>query len=99
VVRVEAEGYEADDVIATLTRRALEEGVDVDILSGDKVTIWFGLNKKPMGFREDASTNPSSDFTPFVVCFHVSPFQSEGPDAVDNPRVSQLFLLDDSRFF
>lgn len=37
VVRVEAEGYEADDVIATLTRRALKEGVDVDILSGDKV--------------------------------------------------------------
>jgi len=39
VVRVEAEGYEADDVIATLTRRALGEGVDVDILSGDKVNI------------------------------------------------------------
>ena len=36
VVQVEAEGYEADDVIATLTLRALEEGVDVDILSGDK---------------------------------------------------------------
>jgi hypothetical protein len=37
LVQVEAEGYEADDVIATLTRRALDEGVDVDILSGDKV--------------------------------------------------------------
>ncbi|KAL9183866.1 hypothetical protein ACHAXT_004722 [Thalassiosira profunda] len=36
VVQVEAEGYEADDVIATLTRQALDEGVDVDILSGDK---------------------------------------------------------------
>ena len=36
VVQVEAAGYEADDVIATLTRQALEEGVDVDILSGDK---------------------------------------------------------------
>ncbi len=36
VVQVEAEGYEADDVIATLTRQALREGVDVDILSGDK---------------------------------------------------------------
>jgi DNA polymerase-1 len=36
VVQVEAEGYEADDVIATLTRQALNEGVDVDILSGDK---------------------------------------------------------------
>lgn len=36
IVQVEAEGYEADDVIATLARQALEEGVDVDILSGDK---------------------------------------------------------------
>ncbi len=92
MVRVEAEGYEADDVIATLTRRALEEGVDVDILSGDKVNICFGLNKKPMVFRKMPPLIPSSDFTPFVVCFHVSPFQSEGPDDVDNPRVSQFFL-------
>ena len=36
VVQVEAEGYEADDVIATLTMHALNNGVDVDILSGDK---------------------------------------------------------------
>lgn len=36
VVQVEAEGYEADDVIATLARQAVEDGVDVDILSGDK---------------------------------------------------------------
>ena len=36
VVQVEAEGYEADDVIATLTRQALKDGVDVDILSSDK---------------------------------------------------------------
>ena len=36
VVQVDAEGYEADDVIATLARRALDNGVDVDILSGDK---------------------------------------------------------------
>ena len=36
VVQVEAEGYEADDVIATLARQAVEDGVDVDIFSGDK---------------------------------------------------------------
>ena len=36
VVQVEAEGYEADDVIATLAMQALNDGVDVDILSGDK---------------------------------------------------------------
>lgn len=36
LAQVEAEGFEADDVIATLARRALDDGVDVDILSGDK---------------------------------------------------------------
>ena len=36
IVQVQAEGYEADDVIATLARQAVEEGVDVDIFSGDK---------------------------------------------------------------
>lgn len=36
LAQVEAEGFEADDVIATLTKQALEEGVDVDIMSGDK---------------------------------------------------------------
>lgn len=36
MVGVDAEGYEADDVIATLTKWSLEEGVDVDVLSGDK---------------------------------------------------------------
>ncbi|KAL7527567.1 hypothetical protein ACHAXR_005891 [Thalassiosira sp. AJA248-18] len=36
VAQVEAEGYEADDVIATLAKQALDDGVDVDIFSGDK---------------------------------------------------------------
>ena len=31
----EAEGYEADDVIGTLTRQAVDQGLDVIILSGD----------------------------------------------------------------
>jgi len=39
VVQVEAEGYEADDVIATLSRLALDEGMNVDIMSGDK-DLW-----------------------------------------------------------
>jgi len=34
--QVEAEGWEADDVIATLATQARNDGVDVDILSGDK---------------------------------------------------------------
>ncbi len=33
---VEVPGYEADDVIATLTRKALEKGMHVVIVSGDK---------------------------------------------------------------
>ena len=39
LVYVEAEGYEADDVIATLSRLALDEGMNVDIMSGDK-DLW-----------------------------------------------------------
>lgn len=36
VARLEQEGYEADDVIATLTRQAVEHGLAVVIVSGDK---------------------------------------------------------------
>lgn len=36
VHRIEHEGYEADDVIATLTQLALDEGIDVTIVSSDK---------------------------------------------------------------
>jgi DNA polymerase-1 len=34
--RVEAPGFEADDVIGTLARRAVESGLDVEIITGDK---------------------------------------------------------------
>ena len=36
IVQLEAPTYEADDVIATLATMALKEGVDVNVLSGDK---------------------------------------------------------------
>lgn len=36
IAQIEAYGYEADDVIATLATRAVQEGVDANILSGDK---------------------------------------------------------------
>ena len=36
IAQLEAPGYEADDVIATLATMALKEGLDVNILSGDK---------------------------------------------------------------
>jgi 5'-3' exonuclease len=39
ILQVEAKGYEADDVIATLSRMALDVGMNVDIMSGDK-DLW-----------------------------------------------------------
>jgi DNA polymerase-1 len=36
ITHVEVEGYEADDIIATLTTQAREEGMEVVILSGDR---------------------------------------------------------------
>jgi DNA polymerase-1 len=36
IAQIEAPAYEADDVIATLARMATEEGIDVNILTGDK---------------------------------------------------------------
>jgi DNA polymerase-1 len=36
IAQVEAPSYEADDVIATLATMALAEGLDCNILSGDK---------------------------------------------------------------
>jgi DNA polymerase-1 len=36
LVQIQAPGYEADDVIATLSQRASEQDIPVDILSGDK---------------------------------------------------------------
>ena len=39
VMQIEADGYEADDVIATLSRLALDGGINVDIMSGDK-DLW-----------------------------------------------------------
>jgi DNA polymerase-1 len=36
ICQVEAPGFEADDVIATLCRMARDEGLDVNIFSGDK---------------------------------------------------------------
>lgn len=34
--RVQAEGYEADDLICTLSKKAREQGFEVEIISGDK---------------------------------------------------------------
>ncbi|MDF2091866.1 DNA polymerase I [Knoellia sp. 3-2P3] len=42
---VEVEGYEADDVIATLTTQAVAEGMDVLICSGDRDTLQLVSDK------------------------------------------------------
>jgi DNA polymerase I len=42
---VEVEGYEADDVIATLTTQAVDEGMDVLICSGDRDTLQLVSDK------------------------------------------------------
>jgi len=58
---IEKVGYEADDVIATLTRRAEEEGFEVVICSSDKdlmqlvsenVTMYDGMKRKKIGINE-----------------------------------------------
>ncbi len=46
---IEKEGYEADDVLGTLSKRAEKEGLDVTIVSGDRDT--FQLTSKKIKVR------------------------------------------------
>ena len=39
IIHIELDGYEADDIIATLTTQAVSEGMDVLILTGDRDSI------------------------------------------------------------
>ena len=69
---LELAGYEADDLIATLTRRAREAGMQVEIISGDKdllplagegVTIWDPMKEvyyTPELIEEKFSLPPAS---------------------------------------
>jgi len=58
---VEVEGYEADDVIATIARRAREAGREVVIVSSDKdlmqlvgdgIAMWDPMKNRPIGPEE-----------------------------------------------
>lgn len=42
---IEKEGYEADDVLGTLSKRAEKEGMEVTILSGDRDTFQLATDK------------------------------------------------------
>ncbi|MDR0571993.1 MAG: DNA polymerase I, partial [Rickettsiales bacterium] len=58
---IEKEGYEADDIIATLTKQAVEQNFDVLVVSSDKdlmqlvrdnVSMFDAVNKKILGREE-----------------------------------------------
>ena len=58
---VEVEGYEADDLMATLARQAEEQGYEVVLVSGDKdlyqlinerVTMWDTMKEARLGVEE-----------------------------------------------
>ena len=45
IARVELPGYEADDVLGTLSRRAQEQGLNVSVISGDRDLLQLATEK------------------------------------------------------
>ena len=86
VACLEMEGYEADDIIATLSRRATEAGGDVTIISSDKDLMQLVGNGVVMF---DAMKNRRIDRDEVIEKFGVPPekvvdVQSLAGDSVDN---------------
>ena len=86
VACLEMEGYEADDIIATLARRATEAGGEVTIISSDKDLMQLVGNGVVMF---DAMKNRRIDRDEVVEKFGVGPervvdVQSLAGDSVDN---------------
>ena len=86
VACLEMEGYEADDIIATLARRAVEAGGDVTIISSDKDLMQLVGNGVVMF---DAMKNRRIDRDEVIEKFGVPPekvvdVQSLAGDSVDN---------------
>ncbi len=61
IVRLEKEGFEADDVIGTLAKEATAKGFDVEVITGDKdlmqlvnehVTIYDSMKDKRFGIND-----------------------------------------------
>ncbi len=69
ILQLEAAGYEADDVIATIATKALEEGCFVNILSGDKDLMQLVTKDKIIEPRIDdseGSENGNSRIEPCI---------------------------------
>lgn len=70
--RVEKEGFEADDIIGTLARRAEKEGYQVDIITGDKDLMQLVDDKVAL---YDAMKDKRVDRAAVLERFGVSPEQ------------------------
>lgn len=75
IAQIEAYGYEADDVIATLATRAIQEGVDANILSGDKdlMQLVTDLGATPSIQMTDPMKRDCSTYKEVVAKWEVSP--------------------------
>jgi len=83
---VETEGFEADDIIATLTRHAVEAGGDVTIISSDKDMMQLvGTNVEMWDAMKDRRIGPDQVVEKFGVGpDRVIDVQSLAGDSVDN---------------
>lgn len=60
---IEKEGYEADDILGTMSRRAEKMGIDVTILSGDRDTFQLATDKITIRIpRTKAGKTEEDDF-------------------------------------
>ena len=60
---IEKEGYEADDILGTISKRAEKEGIDVTILSGDRDTFQLATDKITIRIpRTKAGKTEEDDF-------------------------------------
>ena len=62
ILQLEAAGYEADDVIATIATKALEEGCFVNILSGDKDLMQLVTREKAQEINDGVNDEGSSSY-------------------------------------
>ena len=62
ILQLEAAGYEADDVIATIATKALEEGCFVNILSGDKDLMQLVTREKAQEINDGVEDEGSSSY-------------------------------------